>query len=138
VPRYQRITGLLARHGCHLAWTDCDGNIMPVVDSFLAGGINVMFPVEVNGGSDPVAMRRRWPGLRMQGGFCKMRLAEGRTAIRAEFERLQPMVREGGFVPGVDHRVQADVGYDDYRFYLKLKRDLLGVGGVPQYDESTI
>ncbi len=137
-PRYKRITDLLAKHGCHLAWTDCDGNILPVIDAFLAGGINLMFPVEVNGGSDPVEMRRRWPGLRMQGGVCKMALAKGTDDIRAELERIKPLVEEGGFVPGVDHRVQADVPLENYKVYQKLKRDLYGVGGTPQYDERKV
>lgn len=137
-PRYKRITDLLRKHGCCITWYDCDGNIVPIVDSFLAGGVNCMFPVEVNGGSDPVEMRRRWPDLLMQGGFCKMRLAEGKEAIRDELERIRPVVEEGGFIPGVDHRVQADVPLENYKHYLKLKRDLFGVGGTPQYDESRV
>jgi hypothetical protein len=28
--------------------------------------------------------------------------------------------REGGFVPGIDHSVPADVSWDDYRRYLDL------------------
>jgi uroporphyrinogen decarboxylase len=137
-PRYARITNLLRRHGCHLAATDCDGNITPVADVFFNNGINVMFPIEVHGGSDPVDLRRRHPDIRLQGGFDKMKLREGREPIRRELERLLPTVREGGFLPGVDHRVQADVTFADYRYYLKLKRDLFGVGGTPMYDESTI
>ena len=121
-----------------IIWSDCDGNILPIVDCFLAGGVNCMFPVEVNAGSDPVLLRQRWPDILMQGGFCKMRLAEGKAAIRREMERLQPLVRAGGFIPGVDHRVQADVKLENYKYYLKLKRELLGVGGTPQYDESAI
>jgi uroporphyrinogen decarboxylase len=137
-PRYKRITSLLNKHGCHVAWTDTDGNVMPVVDSFLAGGINCLFPVEVHAGSDPVAIRRRWPGIRMQGGICKMRLAEGPAAIRAELERLAPFVREGGFLPGVDHRVPANITLANYQYYMKMKRELFGVGGTPEYDESRI
>ena len=137
-PRYSRITNLLHKHGCHLAWTDCDGNISQVVDCFLDGGINCMFPVEVNGGSDPVELRRKWPEIRLQGGFCKMRLSEGRASIKKEIQRIMPVVREGGFVPGVDHRVQADVKLENYKYYLKLKRDILGAAGKPQYDESKV
>ncbi len=132
MPRYKRITDLLARHGCHIAWTDCDGNILPIMDAFLGGGINCTFPTEVNGGTDPVELRRCWPGIRIQGGFCKMRLAEDKAAIRKEMERLKPLVQEGGFLPGVDHRVQADVPLENYKYYLQLKRDMFGVGGVPQ------
>jgi uroporphyrinogen decarboxylase len=137
-PRYKRITDLLHKHGCHVAWTDTDGNIVPIVDSFLAGGINCMFPVEVHGGSDPVLLRKRWPGLLLQGGVCKMRIAEGPEAIRAEMKRLLPLVKEGGFLPGFDHRVPSNIRLSDYLYYMKLKRDLFGVGGKPQYDESKI
>ncbi len=137
-PRYKRITDLLHKHGCHIAWTDTDGNIVPIIDCFLDGGINCMFPVEVHAGSDPVLIREKWPDIRMQGGVCKMELAKGPEAIRAELERLKPHVLAGGFIPGVDHRVPANVTLDDYKVYLKLKRDMYGVGGTPQYDESKV
>jgi uroporphyrinogen decarboxylase len=138
MPRYKRITDLLNRHGCHVAFTDCDGNISAVVDSFLGGGINCMFPVEVHGGSDPVALRAKYPDLRMQGGFDKMKLLAGKKAILAELKRLLPVVNEGGFIPGVDHRVQADVSLENYKYYLKMKRELFETGGMPQYDETKI
>ena len=137
-PRYKRITDLLNKHGCHIAWTDCDGNILPILDVFREGGINCTFPTEVHAGTDPVLLRQRWPDIRIQGGFCKMRLAESKDAIRTEIERIAPLVHAGGFIPGVDHRVQADVPLENYKYYLKLKRDILGVGGEPKYDESKI
>ncbi len=137
-PRYKRISDLLKKHGCAVSWTDCDGNIMPVSDCFVDGGINCMFPVEVNGGSDPVALRKKHPGILLQGGFCKMKLLAGKDAIKKEFARLKPIFDEGGFLPGIDHRVQADVKLENYKYYLKLKRDILGVGGKPQYDESKV
>ncbi len=137
-PRYKRITDLLAKHGCTIVWTDCDGDIKPIVDCLLAGGINCMFPVEVHGGSDPVELRRRWPGIRLQGGFCKMILTDSKKSIETEMKRLRPLVQEGGFLPGIDHRVQADVPLENYKYYLKLKRNLLGAGGKPQYDETTV
>lgn len=136
MPRYQRITRLLRKHGCHIAMTDCDGNILPILDVFMDGGLNCQFPVEVNGGSDPLLIRQRYPDARLQGGFCKMRLAEGKKAIEAEMKRLLPLVKEGGFIPGVDHRVPANVPLEDYLHYLKLKRELFGAGGAPQYDEK--
>lgn len=139
LPRYKRITQLMQKHGCHLSWTDCDGNLNPIADIFMEGGINIMFPVEVNGGTDPVALRKRFgTDMRFQGGFCKMKFAESPQAIDAELLRLKPVVDEGGFVPGVDHRVQADAPLANYMYYLKRKRELYHVGGTPQYDESKI
>lgn len=136
MPRYQRITALLRKHGCHVAWTDCDGNIMPILDVFMEGGLNCQFPVEVNAGSDPILMRRKYPGILIQGGFCKLKLVESKEATLAEMKRILPLVREGGFLPGLDHRVPVNVPLETYKYYLKLKRDMLGVGGTPMYDES--
>lgn len=140
VPRYKRITDLLHKHGCHVAWTDCDGNIVPIIPHFLRGGINCMFPVEVGGGSDPVAMREQFgTELLMVGGVDKHKLAEGPAAIEAELMRLLPVVEEGGFIPTVDHRVPADVSLANYKHYLKVKRALFGCGKKrPQYDEALV
>lgn len=138
LPRYRRIHALLNRHGVLLSQTDCDGNLMPILDLLVEGGFTCLFPVEVHGGTDPFAVRTRYPDMRMHGGVDKMVLLKGREAIKSELERLLPLVREGGFIPGVDHRVQADVKLDDYKYYLKLKREIFGVGGRPQYDERGI
>ena len=50
-----------------------------------------------------------------------------------ELRRLLPYVEQGGFIPGVDHRVQADVPLKNYLHYLDRKRELFNVGGVPKY-----
>ncbi len=137
LPRYKRITDLLHKHGVFVNWTDCDGNLMPILDIFLKGGINCMFPIEVRGGSDPVAMRAIYGDrLLLQGGVCKMALLSGPKAIEAELKRLEPEVRRGGFIPHVDHRVPADVTLENYKFYLKLKRQMFNAGyKEPQYKE---
>jgi len=137
VPRYARITDVLRRHGCDIAWTDCDGNVCPILDQFLRGGINCMFPVEVNAGSDPVKIRDTCgEAMRMVGGVDKMRLQEGPAAIEAELARLLPIVEQGGFIPTVDHRVPASVSLENYKFYLKTKRQMFRAGyREPQYAE---
>lgn len=140
VPRYKRITDLLHLHDVDIAWTDCDGNILPIIPQFLAGGINCMFPIEVNAGSDPVLMRKTWgKELRMCGGFDKMAYFKGAAGIDAELARLKPVVDEGGFIPFCDHRVPANVPLDAYMWYLKRKRELYNAGELePQYDESKL
>ena len=137
VPRYKRITGLLRAHGVKIIWTDCDGNIMPILDQVLDGGIVCMFPLEVAGGSDPVAIRQKY-GRRvlLHGGVDKMPLREGPAAIERELLRLKPLVEEGGFIPHVDHRCPADVSLANYKFYLKLKREMFNAGDLtPHYKE---
>ncbi|MCP4644639.1 MAG: hypothetical protein GY851_29620 [bacterium] len=133
-PWYRRIADLLVAHGCCVYATDCDGNIMPLAEIFVDNGMNTAFPVEVHAGSDPCALRDLYgKRIRLWGGVDKMVLLKDPAAIDAELERLRPYVDQGGFVPGVDHRVQADVPLDNYKHYLDRKRALFNVGGEPQY-----
>ena len=136
VPRYKRITDLLHQHGVDIVWTDCDGNINPIVNQFLAGGINCMFPLEVAGGSDPVALRETYgKNILLHGGVDKMVLLRGEKAIEKELLRLKPVVEEGGFIPLVDHKVPSNVTLANYKTYLRLKRDLFNAGDlVPHYE----
>jgi uroporphyrinogen decarboxylase len=133
-PWYRRIADLLLMHGCCVYTTDTDGNIMPVVETFLDNGLNTMFPVEVHGGSDPCALCEKYgKRIRIWGGFDKMALRDSKKAIAKELSRLLPYVERGGFIPGVDHRVQADVPLKNYLYYLDRKREMFHVGGTPRY-----
>jgi uroporphyrinogen decarboxylase len=136
VPRYRRIAQLLQEHGCDTVFTDCDGNITQLVPLWLDAGVNCMFPVEVAGGSDPVALRDRY-GKRvlLLGGVNKRALIEGKDAIRKELKRIEPYVREGGWIPHVDHRVPPDVTFANYRYYLSAKRELYGIPEPPPWEE---
>jgi uroporphyrinogen-III decarboxylase len=126
-PRYKRIAHLLHQHGVTVIWTDCDGNIMPIAEQWIEAGYNTMFPIEVRGGSDPVALRRRFGrDVLLLGGFDKMALYKGPEAILAELKRLAPEVERGGFIPHVDHRVPGGVSLRNYRYYLREKKALLG------------
>lgn len=133
-PWYRRIADMLVAHGCCVYTTDTDGNILPVAEVFLDNGLNTMFPVEVHAGSDPVLLRKRYgKRIRLWGGVDKMALIKSKQAIDDELLRLRPIVEQGGFIPGVDHRVPADVPLDHYKHYLDRKREWFGVGGRPQY-----
>jgi hypothetical protein len=127
VPRYRRISNKLHAHGVDIWHIDCDGDVRPLIPHFLEGGVNTMFPWEVNGSGHPGESLDRWgPELRIMGGMDKMQLLAGRDAIRSYLESLVPHVARGGFIPFCDHRCPPDVHPDDYLFYLDTKRELLG------------
>ena len=128
VPRYQRISKKLRAHGIDIWWIDCDGDVRPLIPHFLAGGVNTMFPWEVNGSGHPGESLDKWgPELRIMGGMDKMVLGRNRAEIRQWLESLVPYVAKGGFIPFCDHRCPPNVNPDDYLYYLKLKEDLLGL-----------
>ncbi|MFH0918792.1 MAG: hypothetical protein V1913_00390 [Fibrobacterota bacterium] len=114
-------------NGNQYAFVDCDGDFRKLMPGWLNNGVNIMFPLEVAAGIHPGKLRRENPGIRMMGGVDKVVLLKGKSAIKKEMEQLRPLVEEGGFIPHVDHRVQADVPYQDYLYYLEVKRDFFGI-----------
>jgi uroporphyrinogen decarboxylase len=56
---------------------------------------------------------------------------KSKEAIDAELLRLKPLVEEGGYIPTVDHRVPPEVSLENYVYYLKAKRKLIGRADPP-------
>jgi hypothetical protein len=127
MPRYQRIHRRLAAHGIDLWYTDCDGDVRPILPYLLEGGINCLFPFEVNSCAHPGELFREYgKDLRIMGGVDKMALGKGRAAIHAYLESLGPLVERGGYIPFCDHRCPPNVTPEDYLYYLDLKEELFG------------
>jgi uroporphyrinogen-III decarboxylase len=127
IPHLKPVLRLLRQHGVDVIWTDCDGDIRPLVPLWLEAGLNCMFPLEVHGGSDPVEIRKKYGHeVLLVGGFDKMALLKGKKAILAELKRLEPTVADGGFIPHVDHRCPPDVSLDNYKYYREQKQKLIG------------
>ena len=128
VPRYKRIGRKLHAHGIDLWYTDCDGDVRPLLPGFLEAGINCLFPYEVNSCCHPVELLNEYgKDLRIMGGVDKMELAKGPEAIKAYLESLAPGVQRGGYIPFCDHRCPPDVKPEDYLYYLDLKREMWGL-----------
>ncbi len=128
VPRYKRIAKKLHSAGIEIWYTDCDGDIRPLLPYFLESGINCMFPFEVNASGHPGPVLEQYGRqLRILGGVDKMALVQGRQAIDEYLYTLRPWVERGGFVPHVDHRCPPTVDEADYLYYLDRKQELFGV-----------
>jgi hypothetical protein len=127
MPHMLPVMRLLRQHGIDVIWTDCDGNILKLIPLWLGVGLNCMFPLEVNPGNDPVALKKEYGReILIRGGFNKFFLHQGREAILKELKRLEPAVAEGGFIPGVDHRCPGEVTWDNYCYYIWEKCHMLG------------
>jgi uroporphyrinogen decarboxylase len=128
VPRYKRIHKRLAAAGIDVWYTDCDGDIRPILQRFLDGGINCMFPWEVNSSGHPgESLDKYGRQLLVMGGVDKIKLGEGPAAIKAYLETLEPLVKRGGFIPHCDHRCPPNVKEQDYIYYLDLKEKMFGM-----------
>jgi uroporphyrinogen decarboxylase len=128
MPRYRRINEFLRGHGVRHIWLDSDGNTELLIPMFIEMGITCHWPLERAAGMDPLVLRATYGhDLALVGGIDKRELAKGRTEIEAEVYRLRPLMEDGGFVPTVDHAVPPDVPYDNWLYYLEVKRKLLGM-----------
>ncbi|MDZ4199051.1 MAG: uroporphyrinogen decarboxylase family protein [Kiritimatiellia bacterium] len=127
MPRYKRISRKLHSHGIDLWYTDCDGDVRPILPLMLEGGINCLFPFEVQSCAHPAELLAEYgKDLRIMGGVDKMKLGEGPGAIRAYMDTLIPLVERGGYIPFCDHRCPPNVKPEDYLYYLDLKKELFG------------
>ena len=97
-----------------------DGDITSLIPVWLEAGINVLYPFEVQAGMDVVKVRQKYGrNLRMWGGIDKRVLAIGHEAIDKELERVEPLVREGGYIPSLDHSIPPDVSYSNYLYFME-------------------
>jgi len=128
VPRYKRINKKLKAHGIDIWYTDCDGDVRPLLPYFLESGINCLFPFEVNCGGHPAKLLDEYrKDLRIMGGIDKMELAKGPEAIKAYLKSVERLVERGGYIPFCDHRCPPDVKQEYYLYYLDLKEQMFGM-----------
>jgi hypothetical protein len=124
-PYYRRLVPRLQELGA-IVLVDTDGDLTQMVPWLLGEGIQGVLPLERQAKVDGMALRNRFPTLRMVGHYDKMVLNRGEAAIRGEFERVLPLMRSGGFIPSVDHQTPPGVSLAEYRSYLCLLGEYCG------------
>lgn len=125
-PGYRKIRNKLEEYGVKLYSIDSDGDVTDLVGHWLDAGVNGQFPIEVGPFKGDARYFRRKYGkeLFIMGNFDKLALEKGHAAIRAEIERLLPLMKEGGFIMMPDHGITPGVSLEDYRWYLEQVRQL--------------
>ncbi len=117
-PYYRELVPMVRSRGVRHVMVDTDGDFRQLIPSFLSVGVDGFLPMDVNAGMDIVAVRREYPRLQFIGGFNKLCIADGREPIDREFERLLPVIRQGGYIPGADHQVPPSTSLENYRYYI--------------------
>jgi len=125
-PCYRRIKAFARARDIPVLSVDTDGNPDRIIPPMMAAGVNYLFPMEVAAGCDVNALRRKYPTLGMMGGIDKRALADGPGAIDRELERVRPAVAAGRYVPDLDHCVPDDVSWENYCYYARRLKELVG------------
>lgn len=118
-PYYRQVVPLLQEMGTTVI-VDSDGDITEMVPWLQGVGVEGILPLERQAGVDANVLRASYPDFLMIGHFDKMTMPRGEAAMREEFERLLPVMRSGGFIPGVDHQTPPGVSLELYYTYLQL------------------
>ena len=121
-PYYRRIVPGLKERGI-VTFVDTDGDVTIPVKWFESVGVEGVLPLERMAGVDIVEIRKNHPNLRMIGAFDKTVMHLGEERMRQEFERIFPVMQQGGFIPGCDHQTPPGVSMEDYYLYLRLLRE---------------
>ena len=127
LPTYKRWGEIARKADVPIYAIDSDGFIGELIPIWMEAGVNACDPIEVAAGNDIVAFRKEF-GREMayRGGVDKRAMAAGGKTIEAEMKRIEPVVQDGGFIPGCDHGVPADVSWADFVYYVKLLAEMTG------------
>ncbi|HRZ82770.1 MAG TPA: uroporphyrinogen decarboxylase family protein [Candidatus Hydrogenedentes bacterium] len=126
-PYYRPLLARVKEMGM-LTVVDTDGDVTAMVPWLERAGVEGVLPLERQAGVDGMALRRQFPEFALVGHYDKMVMPHGEAAMRAEFERLVPLMKTGGFIPSVDHQTPPGVSLEQYRTYLRLLEEYTKIG----------
>ncbi|MEX0775657.1 MAG: uroporphyrinogen decarboxylase family protein [Phycisphaeraceae bacterium] len=129
-PYYRRLWDQAHAHGTHCFSMDTDGNVNSILPALIDCGLNHIYPMEPAAGMDIVASLETYgKQLSYRGGIDKFAMMRTKEDVRRELEyKMQPRVRDGGGVVfGLDHRIPNGTPLENYRYYVQLGREMLGL-----------
>lgn len=131
MPSYRRWSAAAKSAGVPLVGVDSDGYVADLLPSWIASGLNVCDPVEVAAHNDINEYRRRFGrAMAYRGGIDKRAIARGGKALADELRRVEPVIRDGGYVPGCDHGVPPDVSWPNFVEFARLLASMTGWTGA--------
>jgi uroporphyrinogen decarboxylase len=126
---YRRVCDWMHSHGIKHVGLDSDGNIELLIPIWLDAGIDHIWPFEVQAGMDVNKVRAQYGhNLALLGGIDKRAVAAGGAAMRAEVDRVMPVVEDGGYIPELDHSAPPDISWQNYCDYIAYLKFRLGRG----------
>lgn len=99
------------------------GDINPFVPELVEIGMDALNPLEVKAGMDPVRLKKAYGDKLVLHGGINAVLWDKPDAIKAEIERVVPVLKEnGGYIFSSDHSVPSSVSLEDFRQIIALAK----------------
>lgn len=121
---YRKVCDWLRSKGIKHIGLDSDGDIWKLISIWLDNGINILWPFEVQSNMDVNKVRQEFPNLAIMGGINKREISKGGDAMKAEVDRIAPLVEKGGYIPELDHSIPPDISWPsfcEYIDYMKIR-----------------
>jgi uroporphyrinogen decarboxylase len=107
-----------------ICWLHSCGNVMALLPRFLEIGWDVLNPLEIKAGMDPLRLKQEHPELTLEGGI-DVRTMLDLDDMRRELEAKVPVLMEGGgYVFHSDHSVPDNVSFDNYCALMEIVREI--------------
>ena len=121
MPCWRKWGDIVRGAGVPLYGVDSYGFIGELIPLWIEAGVNFCDPIEVAAHNDINDFRKQFGrNMAYRGGIDKRAIAKGGAVIEAEIERITPVIRDGGYIPGCDHGVPSDISWDNFVYYSKL------------------
>jgi hypothetical protein len=124
-PSYKRLIDFLKSKKIDIFTVDTDGYVEELIPLFLEVGVNAMYPFEQQAGNDLIKIRKKYPNLRILGGFDKNTLSKGKENIDKEFEKIPYLIKSGGYIPFADHLIPPNTSWENFKYYRNKLEEII-------------
>ena len=123
-PIHRRAAAWAHRKGLPVRLHSC-GYIKPFIPDLMEIGVDMLNPLEVKAGMDPIGLKAEFgEQLAFHGGINAV-LYDDPEALWCEMRRIIPaMKRGGGYFVSSDHSVPQTVSLHDFRSFVELAKEL--------------
>jgi len=116
-PYYKKIIDFFKTKKITKFVVDTDGYVEKLIPLFMEVGINGIFPLEQQAGNDLLKIRGNYPDLVILGGFDKNTLFKGKEYIDKELEKMEFLIKRGGYIPFGDHLIPPNSSWENFKYY---------------------
>lgn len=123
-PVHKRAADWAHHKGLKVRLHSC-GNVRPLIPDLIEIGIDMLNPLEVKAGMDPVALKAQYGDrLGFHGGLNAV-LFDKPDELWEEMRRVIPAMKEnGGYIISSDHSVPQSVSLEEFKRFVELGKEL--------------
>jgi uroporphyrinogen decarboxylase len=123
-PVHKRACDWAHERGIKVSLHSC-GDVRPLVPEFIEIGINMLNPVEVKAGMDPVLLKSQYgDDMAFHGGINAVNFND-MEALEEEMRRVVPAMKvDGGYMLSSDHSVPDSMSFAEFTRFVELAKEL--------------